>query len=91
MDGLIELPDGSKYDDCGDYFTSTIFFVLFQVVDQAPGVEICQLPMCALNVYINWVYGRWQLPSVCSILLLLSFLMPSHGATHLNHPRLHQI
>merc|ERR1711865_379668 len=27
-----ELPDGSKYNDCGDYITSCIFFVLFQVV-----------------------------------------------------------
>ena len=25
------MPDGSKYNDCGDYFTSCVFFVMFQV------------------------------------------------------------
>ena len=28
-----QLPDGSKYNDCGDYFTSCTYFVFFQVFD----------------------------------------------------------
>ena len=31
LDGATELPDGSTYNDCGDYFTSCVFFVSFQV------------------------------------------------------------
>ena len=31
MEGSPELEDGSKYNDCGGYLTSCIFFVMFQV------------------------------------------------------------
>ena len=49
-----ELPDGSKYNDCGDYITSCLYFVLFQVV-----ATFCVLNLVVaiiLNAF-TWCYS----------------------------------
>jgi len=49
-----QLPDGSKYNDCGDYFTSCAYFVFFQVM-----ATFCVLNLVVaiiLNAF-TWCYS----------------------------------
>ena len=56
VDEFSELPDGTEYNECGDYFTSCIFFVFFQVTGCIKLI-VCDFCCC----------GSWQQLSVYSI------------------------